>query len=134
MAKPERKLVSVLRGSRENLLSVLGLGVASGVPRPEAGMDLRRVEAVGIRRASNELSELIRQIDQGVHYLLLRFDQPVAALISHADYLAYSELARQDALAKALLQGKGYDPESLSPQEYLNLLAANLKEESNGVG
>ena len=97
-------------------------------------MDLRRVEAVGIRRASNELSELIRQIDQGIHYLLLRFDQPVAALISHADYLAYSELARQDALAKALLQGKGYDPDSLSPQEYLNLLAANLKEESNGVG
>ena len=96
-------------------------------------MDLRRVEAVGIRRASNELSELIRQIEQGVHYLLLRFDQPVAALISHADYLAFSELARQDALAKALLQGKGYDPDALSPQEYLNLLAANLKEESHGV-
>lgn len=97
-------------------------------------MDLRRVEAVGIRRASNELSELIRQIEQGIHYLLLRFDQPVAALISHADYLAFSELARQDALAKALLQGKGYDPDSLSSQEYLNLLAANLKEESHGVG
>ena len=97
-------------------------------------MDLRRVDAVGIRRASNELSELIRQIEQGVHYLLLRFDQPVAALISHADYLAFSELARQDALAKALLQGKGYDPDSLSSQEYLNLLAANLKEESHGVG
>lgn len=96
-------------------------------------MDLRRVEAVGIRRASNELSELIRQIEQGVHYLLLRFDQPVAALISHADYLAFSELARQDALAKALLQGKGYDPDALSPQEYLNLLATNLKEESHGL-
>jgi antitoxin (DNA-binding transcriptional repressor) of toxin-antitoxin stability system len=96
-------------------------------------MDLRRVEAVGIRRASNELSELIRQIEQGVHYLLMRFDQPVAALISHADYLGFSELARQDALAKALLQGKGYDPDALSPQEYLNLLAANLKEESHGV-
>src|SRR5688572_7197457 len=131
MAGPERKLVSVLRGSRENLPPVLGVGVASGVPRPEAGMDLRRVEAVGIRRASNELSELIRQIEQGVHYLLLRFDQPVAALISHADYLAFSELARQDALAKALLQGKGYDPESMSAQEYLNLLAANLKEGSD---
>lgn len=94
-------------------------------------MDLRRVEAVGIRRASNELSELIRQIEQGVHYLLLRFDQPVAALISHSDYLAFSELARQDALAKALLQGKGYDPDTMSPQEYLNLLAANLKEGSD---
>src|SRR5688572_21862245 len=133
MAKPERELVSVLRGSRENPPSALGVGVASGVPRPEAGMDLRRVEAVGIRRASNELSELVRQIEQGVHYLLLRFDQPVAALISHADYLAFSELARQDALAKALLQGKGYDPDALSPQEYLNLLATNLKEESHGV-
>lgn len=95
-------------------------------------MDLRRVEAVGIRRASNELSELIRHIDQGVHYLLLRFDQPVAALISHADYLAFSELARQDSLAKALLQGKGYDPSTMTVQQYLDLLAAHVKEESNG--
>jgi antitoxin (DNA-binding transcriptional repressor) of toxin-antitoxin stability system len=126
MGAPERKLVSVPRGSGENSPLALGVGVASGVHR--------RVEAVGIRRASNELSELIRQIEQGVHYLLLRFDQPVAALVSHADYLAFSELARQDALAKALLQGKGYDPDSLSSQEYLNLLAANLKEESHGVG
>ncbi len=94
-------------------------------------MDLRRVEAVGIRRASNELSELIRQIEQGVHYLLLRFDQPVAALISHADYLSFSELARQDSLAKALLQGKGYDPSSMTAQQYLDLLAANLKEGSD---
>lgn len=68
MAKPERELVSVLRGFRENLPSLLGVGVASGVPRPKAGMDLRRVEAVEIRRASNELSELIRQIEQGAHY------------------------------------------------------------------
>src|SRR5438309_11093976 len=119
MAQSERNLVSVLRGSRENLPSVLGLGVASGVPRLEAGMDLRRVEAVGIRRASNELSELIRQIERGVHYLLLRFDKPVAALISESDYREFSELARQDSLAKALLQGKGYDPRQMTSQQYL---------------
>jgi antitoxin (DNA-binding transcriptional repressor) of toxin-antitoxin stability system len=97
-------------------------------------MDLRRVEAVGIRRASNELSELIRHLEQGIHYLLLRFDRPVAALISHADYLAFSELARQDSLAKALLQGKGYDPRSMTAQQYLDLLANNLREESDASG
>ena len=94
-------------------------------------MDLRRVESVGVGRASNELSELIRQVDQGVHYLILRFDHPVAALISHADYLTFSELARQDALAKALLQGKGYDPASMTVQQYLDLLATQLREGSD---
>lgn len=94
-------------------------------------MDLRRVESVGIRRASNELSELVRRVEQGVHYLLLRFDKPAAALISHVDYLAFSELARQDSLAKALLQGKGYDPRSMTVQQYLDLLAAHVKEGSD---
>jgi antitoxin (DNA-binding transcriptional repressor) of toxin-antitoxin stability system len=97
-------------------------------------MDLRRVEAVGIRRASNELSDLIRQIEGGAHYLLLRFDKPVAALISHEDYVAFSELARQDSLARALLQGKGYDPRSMTAQQYLDLLAAHVKEESDASG
>jgi antitoxin (DNA-binding transcriptional repressor) of toxin-antitoxin stability system len=97
-------------------------------------MDLRRVESVGIRRASNELSELIRQVEQGVHFLLLRFDTPVAALLSHADYLAFSDLARQDSLAKALLQGKGYDPRSMTVQQYLDLLASNLREGSGANG
>lgn len=96
-------------------------------------MDLRRVESVGIGRASNQLSELLRQVESGVHYLLLRFDHPVAALISHPDYLTFSELARQDALAKALLQGKGYDPNSMTAQQFLDLLAAHVKEESNGI-
>jgi len=94
-------------------------------------VDLRRVESVGVGRASNELSELVRQVDQGIHYLILRFDHPVAALISHADYLAFSELARQDALAKALLQGKGYDPASMTAQQYLDLLATHLREGSD---
>lgn len=97
-------------------------------------MDLRRIESVGIGRASNQLSELLRQVEAGVHYLLLRFDRPVAALISHGDYLALSELARKDALAKALLQGKGYDPASMTDQQYLDLLAANLKEGSDANG
>lgn len=96
-------------------------------PRPDV-MDLRRVEAIGVGRLRKEFHELLPQVEGGAHYLLLRFDKPVAALISHADYLAFSELARQDALAKALLQGKGYDPGSLSTEEYLDLLAQHVKE------
>lgn len=94
-------------------------------------MDLRSVEAVGIGRARKDLYGILRGVQGGTHYLLLRFDQPVAALISHADYLAFSELARQDALAKAVLQGKGYDPTTLSVQEFLEILAGHVKEETD---
>ncbi|MFA5892066.1 MAG: hypothetical protein WDA27_14120 [Actinomycetota bacterium] len=91
-------------------------------------MDLRRIESIGVGRLRKEFHELLPHVEAGVHYLLLRFDKPVAALISHSDYLHFSELARQDALAKALLQGKGYDPTTLSVQDYLDLLARHVKE------
>jgi len=91
-------------------------------------MALRRVEAIGVGRLRKEFYELLRNLGAGVHYILLRFDKPVAALISHEDYLAFSELARKDALAKALLQGKGYDPAALDVQQYLDLLARHVKE------
>lgn len=94
-------------------------------------MDLRRVEAVGIGRARKALYDLVREIESGTHYLLLRFDKPVAALISHGDYLHYSELARKDALARALLQGKGYDASSMSDEQYLELLATHVKEDKH---
>lgn len=99
----------------------------------EALMDLRKVESIGTGKARKDLYEILRQVGEGTHYLLLRFDRPVAAVISHADYLAFSELARQDALAKAVLQGKGYDPASLSVQEFLDLLATNVKGEANAA-
>lgn len=95
-------------------------------------MDLRRIEAIGVGRLKKEFHELLRQLEVGVHYQLLRFDKPVAALIPYLDYVAFTELARQDALARALLQGKGYDPESMTEQQYLDLLAANLQEVSHG--
>jgi antitoxin (DNA-binding transcriptional repressor) of toxin-antitoxin stability system len=93
-------------------------------------MDLRRVESIGVGRLRKEFHELLPQVEAGVHFLLLRFDKPVAALISHADYLEFSELARQDALAKAVLQGKGYDPASLTVEQYLALLARHVREEA----
>lgn len=96
-------------------------------------MDLRRIESIGTGRARKDLYEVLRRVDEGTHYLLLRFDHPVAALISHADYLAFSELARQDALAKAVLQGKGYDPASLGVQQFLDLLAAQVKGEARAA-
>ena len=99
-------------------------------PRREP-MDLRRVESVGVGRARRDLYEILRSVEGGAHYLLLRFDHPVAAVISHADYLAFSELARKDALARALLQGKGYDPAKLTAQEFLDLLAAHVREGSD---
>ena len=97
-------------------------------------MDLRSVEAVGIRRARDELYEILRRVEGGSHFLLLRFDHPVAVLISHADYVELSELARRDALARALLQGKGYDPAKLSAQEFLDLLATSVKEGRSDAG
>ena len=95
-------------------------------------MDLHRVESVGVGRARRDLYEILRSVEGGgAHYLLLRFDRPVAAVIPHVDYLAFSELARKDALARALLQGKGYDPSKLTAQEFLDLLAAHVKEGSD---
>ena len=94
---------------------------------PREAMDLRKVESVGIGKARKDLYDILRRVQGGSHYLLLRFDRPVAALISHADYLAFSELARKDALARAVLQGKGYDPTTLSVQEFLDILAGQVK-------
>jgi antitoxin (DNA-binding transcriptional repressor) of toxin-antitoxin stability system len=99
-------------------------------PRSEP-MELHQVESVGVGRARRDLYEILRSVEGGSHYLLLRFDRPVAAVIPHADYLAFSELARKDALARALLQGKGYDPAKLTAQEFLDLLAAHVKEGSD---
>jgi len=94
-------------------------------------MDLRKVESVGIGKARKDLYAILRRVEGGTHYLLLRFDRPVAALISHADYLAFSELARKDALARAVLQGKGYDPTTLSVQQFLDILADHVKGEAD---
>lgn len=97
-------------------------------------MDLHRVEAIGIGKARRELYELLRQVEAGVHYLLLRFDKPVAAIVSPADYQAYAELARRDALSRALLQGKGYDPASMTAEQFLDLLAAHVREVNHAGG
>jgi antitoxin (DNA-binding transcriptional repressor) of toxin-antitoxin stability system len=97
-------------------------------------MDLRKVESVGIGKARKDLYDILRRVEGGTHYLLLRFDRPVAALISYPDYLALSELARQDALAKAVLQGKGYDPASLSVEHFLDILADHVKGEADAGG
>ena len=99
----------------------------------ETSMDLRKIESIGTGKARKDLYEVLRQVEDGTHYVLLRFDRPVAALISHADYVAFSELAQQDALAKAVLQGKGYDPSSLGVQQFLDLLAAEVKGEARAA-
>lgn len=97
-------------------------------------MGLRQVQSIGIQRARSALSEVIKQAEAGVHFLILRFDQPVAALIPHRDYLNLIEVARKDALANALLRGKGYDPDSLTEDEFLSVLAGEIRKESNAGG
>lgn len=94
-------------------------------------MDLRQVKSVGIQRVRSTLSDILKEVEAGIHFLILRFDQPVAALIRHQDYVRYTQLDRKDALAKAVLRGKGYDPDSLSEDEFLNLLASQVKEGSD---
>ncbi len=128
--EPVRQVVRLRRGFGEITPAGRGVGMppTGGTTGPRNGvMDLHTVEAVGIGRLRKDLSDIIRCVEGGTHYLLLRRDRPVAALISHADYLALSELARKDALARALLQGKGYDPGNLSVQEFLDLLAVHVK-------
>jgi antitoxin (DNA-binding transcriptional repressor) of toxin-antitoxin stability system len=98
---------------------------------PEEAMELRKIESVGIGRARKDLYEILRKVDRGTHYMFLRFDRPVAALISHSDYLAFSELARQDALVRAVLQGKGYNPANLTVQDFLDILADHVKGEAD---
>jgi antitoxin (DNA-binding transcriptional repressor) of toxin-antitoxin stability system len=94
-------------------------------------LDLRQVKSIGIQKARSALSEVLKEVEAGIHFLILRFDQPVAALIRHQDYVHFSNLARRDALARALLRGKGYDPDSLSEDEFLDLLASHIKEGSD---
>lgn len=94
-------------------------------------MDLRQVKSVGIQKVRSTLSDILKEVEAGIHFLILRFDQPVAALIRHQDYVRYTQLDRRDALARAVLRGKGYDPDSLSEDEFLNLLASQVKEGSD---
>lgn len=94
-------------------------------------MDLHQVKSIGLQRVRSALSDVVKEVEAGIHFLILRFDQPVAALIRHQDYVRFTELARKDALARALLKGKGYDPDSLTEDEFINLLAAQVKEETH---
>ncbi len=94
-------------------------------------MDLYQLKSIGIQRARSGFSDVLKEVETGVRFLILRFDQPVAALIRHEDYVDYTQIARRDALARALLQGKGYDPESLSEEAFLKLLATHVKEGSD---
>lgn len=93
-------------------------------------MDLRQVKSIGIQRARSGFSDVLKEAEAGIHFLILRFDQPIAALMRHDDYLRYVELARRDALTRALLQGKGYDPKELSEEVFLDLLATHVKEDN----
>lgn len=132
-----RIFVRVRKGFGQHRPARRGVGVRSSarilVRRPR--VDLRSIEPIGIGRAGRELSDLVRQVEQGrVHYQLMRHDRPAAVLVSYADFLSFVDVARQDALAKALLQGKGYDPRSMTVQEFLDLLADQVKEESNAGG
>lgn len=137
MRAPEKQLLNLRRGSGEISAPSPGVGTTQGWVLPTTSrraMDLHRVEAIGIGKARRELYDLVRQVETGVHYLLLRFDRPVAAMVSHEDYQAFSELARKDALFRALLQGKGYHPASMSVEEFLDLLASHVREVNHASG
>lgn len=91
------------------------------------------IESIGIGRAGATFSNLLRRAEGGVRFVLLRFDEPAAAIISYTDFLRLGELERRDALAMALLRGKGYAPD-LGTEQFIDVLSRVRQEASNGNG
>jgi len=64
---------------------------------------------------------LVETLRRGEHYLVLRHNRPVAALIPYEDLLKLTDAARRLAAAEALLRARGCDPSTLSTRELIGL-------------
>lgn len=95
-------------------------------------MDLKLVESVSIRRAKDELSDLLRQVEAGAQFLIMRRLEPAGALISHADFQRFQELLRREGLAEALLRGRGIEATELSTDRFIDLLDRHVKTNKGG--
>lgn len=89
-------------------------------------MGLKAIETVSIRRVKAELNQLLREVEGGVQFIVRRRVDPVAALISHEDFRLYQELLHKEALAEALLRGKGFKPSELTTDRFIDLLDSQL--------
>lgn len=89
-------------------------------------MGLRAIETVSIRRVKAELNQLLREVEQGIQFIIRRRTDPVAALISHDDFHRFQELLHKESLAEALLRGKGFKPSDLATDNFIDLLDAHL--------
>lgn len=90
-------------------------------------VDLRTVESVSVRRVKDELSDLLRKVESGAHFMVMRRLQAVAALIPSEDYQHYQELIRREALVNALLRGRGLELDDLTTEGFIDLLDAHVR-------
>lgn len=90
-------------------------------------MDLRAIDTVSVRQLKDELSELLRQVEAGNHFMVMRRLDAVAALIPSVDYRHYQGLLRREALVMALLRGRGVDLEEFTTDRFIDLLDEHVK-------
>lgn len=93
-------------------------------------MDLKTIETVSIRRVKAELNQLLREVERGIQFIIRRRTEPVAALISQQDFRRYQELLHKEALAETLLRGKGFRPQELTTDGFIDLLDSHLAKRS----
>jgi len=88
-------------------------------------VDIPTPRHIGVRSLRDNMRTLIERLAEGEHYLVLRHNRPVAALIPYEDLLRLTEAARRLAAAEALLRTRGYDPAGLSTPDLVRLASAD---------
>ncbi len=95
-------------------------------------MDVPHPTPIGIRQLRDNMRSLVGRLQRGEHYLVLRNNRPVAALIPYEDLLALTDAARRLTAAEAALRSKGVEPAKLSTGELVRL--GSRGEEQGGYG
>ena len=84
-------------------------------------MEVPHPRPIGVRELRNNMRGLIETLHRGEHYLVLRHNRPVAALIPYEDLLKLTDATRRLAAAEALLRTRGCDPSALTTRELIGL-------------
>jgi antitoxin (DNA-binding transcriptional repressor) of toxin-antitoxin stability system len=76
---------------------------------------------IGVRELRENMRRLLEHLGRGEHYLVLRHNRPVAALIPYEHLLQLADAVTRLHAAEAVLRSRGYDPGSLSTRELASL-------------